>query len=311
MADPDGGGTLDVLLDVMAEEFSILTRSPILHTPAESGLEFEDVTFPSEDGTPLEGWLIPANSADTIIIMGHPQWCSRAGLPSHLEPWKSLGAYGGNDFEVNFIPDMKILHDAGYTVLAYDHRNFGHSGAANNGFTSNGIFESRDVVGAVQYVRGRQDTGSMRMGLFSRSMDCNATFFAVARRPDVFEAVRCLVGCQPLSVRVAVEQRLLSMGIPLDRLPDLDERIRRHISFRLEDLSPLPAARKVTLPTLLYQVRDDVMTRPSDVQSMFDSLPAVDKALFWIEGTTRRWDGYCHFQKEPARVLDWFERHLT
>jgi len=48
--------------------------------------------------------------------------------------------------EVNFIPDYRILHDAGYNVLAYDLRNFGLSGAANGGIASSGIFESRDVV---------------------------------------------------------------------------------------------------------------------------------------------------------------------
>ena len=45
---------------------------------------------------------------------------SRSGMPTHLEPWHSEWAASGNGFEVNFIPDYKILHDAGYHVLAYD-----------------------------------------------------------------------------------------------------------------------------------------------------------------------------------------------
>jgi pimeloyl-ACP methyl ester carboxylesterase len=39
----------------------------------------------------------------------------------------------GNGFEVNLVPDYKILHDAGYNVLAYDLRNHGLSSAANGG----------------------------------------------------------------------------------------------------------------------------------------------------------------------------------
>jgi hypothetical protein len=31
-------------------------------------------------------------------------------------------ASSGNDVEVNLVPDYKILHDAGYNVLAYDLR---------------------------------------------------------------------------------------------------------------------------------------------------------------------------------------------
>ena len=57
-----------------------------------------------------------------------------------------MNAGTGNDFEVNLIPDIAILHDAGYHVLAYDLRNFGLSGAANGGLTTSGRFESRDLT---------------------------------------------------------------------------------------------------------------------------------------------------------------------
>lgn len=40
---------------------------------------------------------------------------------------------------------------------------------------------------------------------------------------------------------------------------------------------------------------------------MFDNIPVKEKKLFWIQGTTRRWDGYTYFQKEPKQMLEWFE----
>jgi predicted SnoaL-like aldol condensation-catalyzing enzyme len=94
-------------------------------TPAGGGvrpqdLEYEDVTFPALDGVPLEAWFIPAGGSDKLIIANHPMGFSRPGIPAHLEPWKSIWALSGNDFEVNLVPDYKILHDAGYNVLAYD-----------------------------------------------------------------------------------------------------------------------------------------------------------------------------------------------
>lgn len=73
----------------------------------------------------------------------------------------------------------------------------------------------------------------------------------------------------------------------------------------------MKAAKEVTTPTFLYQVRDDVSTVPSDVQSIFDALPTQDKDLLWVRGTTRRWDGYTYFQKEPKQVLQWFARHMS
>jgi uncharacterized protein len=57
---------------------------------------------------PLEGWYIPAAGPGKLIIANHPSGFSRSGLPSHLEPWKSLWDPSGNGFEVNFVPDYQI-----------------------------------------------------------------------------------------------------------------------------------------------------------------------------------------------------------
>ena len=296
-------------LETMADGFVRWPRAPIYHRPDEAGLAYEDVSFPSEDGVPLEGWFIPAAS-DKIVICNHPRWFTRSGLPSHLEPWRRFAGATGNDFEVNFVPDYKILHDAGYNVLAYDLRNFGQSGSANGGIFSVGRFESRDVIGSLTYVRSRPDTAGMTVGLFSRCVGGNATMYAMTRRPHVFEGVRCLVCPQPLSSGVALERAFERFGIPIDYLTELDELIFRRTSFHIDEFSPIPWAKNVTAPTLLYQVRDDLYTRPSDVQAMYDNIP-VEKKLFWIEGTTRRWEGYAYFQNDPTTILEWFDRHMT
>ncbi|WP_437292327.1 alpha/beta hydrolase family protein [Sorangium sp. So ce406] len=301
---------IEKVLQTIADSFRVSLRSPILHSPAEHALTYEDVTFPSQDGVPLEGWFIPASGSDKIIIANHPRWFSRSGLPSHLEPWRSLGAATGNDFEVNFVPDYKILHDAGYNVLAYDLRNFGHSGAANGGIFTVGRFEARDVIGSLSYVRSRRDLRDMAIGLFSRCVGCNATMFAMTKHPEAFDGVRCMVSPQPLSGRVALERALERLGIPADRIDDLEERIRLHTSFKLDDFSPVPWAKSVMVPTLLYQVRDDLYTRPDDVQAIYDNIPIVQKKLFWIEGTTRRWDGYTYFAKDPSQMLEWFDTYM-
>lgn len=302
----------DSVLNTIADNFSVSNRSPILHTPGEHRLQFEDVTFPSEDGTPLEGWFVPAAHADTVVILNHPRFFSRSGLPAHLEPWRSDFVATGNDIEVDLVPDIAILHDAGYHVLAYDLRNFGHSGAANGGLTSSGIFESRDVIGSLNYAYSRPDLQDTKIALFSRCLGANATFFAMQRAPRAFAPVRCLVACQPLSPRMVLERTFERNGFPIELMGELDRRIKLRTSFGLDDMSPVTAARDTCVPTLVYQVHDDVMTRPSDVQAVFDGIPERDdlpKELFWIHGTTRRWDGYLHFQRDPNRVLDWLAHH--
>jgi hypothetical protein len=135
--------------------------------------------------------------------------------------------------------------------------------------------------------------------------------FAMTRRPEAFDGVRCMVSPQPLSSGVAIERGLERLGIPAAYISDLEERIRLITSFRLDEFSPVPWAKSVMVPTLLYQVRDDLYTRPSDVQTMYDNIPIAEKKLFWIEGTKRRWDGYTYFQRAPRLMLEWFDSFMN
>jgi uncharacterized protein len=298
------------LIDGMIAGYKQQPRSPILKTPASQGLDFEELSFPSEDGTPLEAWFIPKAGSDKLIVVNHPRYFSRYGFPSHLDPWKQMFAIGGNTFEIDFNPDFRILNEAGYNILAYDLRNLGHSGAANGGITTGGIYEARDVIGSLAYARSRPDLAKMRKALFSRCLGCNATIFAMARRPDAFEDISCMVGCQPLSPRRIMESVLALNGIPSHRIDDVEQGILLATSVPLDAMSPIFAAAKIQVPTFLYQVKNDALTRPADVQAIFDAIPTSDKDLFWIEGSTRRWDGYTYFQKDPSRMLAWFERFI-
>jgi uncharacterized protein len=302
---------IDQFLHQMANSFVDPLRAPVMHSPADQDLAYEDVTFPALDGVPIEGWFIPADGSDRIIIANHPLGFSRSGIPTHLEPWKSIWSSSGNGFDINFVPDYKILHDAGYNVLAYDLRNHGLSGAANGGVVSGGIFESRDVLGSLRYVRGREDTKDMAIGLFSRCMGCSSTFAAMAKDPAAFDGVRCLVGPQPVTMKTIVGRRLAIEGVPADRIDDLELLLVLRTSIGFAPRAPREWAKSVPVPTFLYQVHDDVLTEPIDVQTMFDNISIADKKLQWIHGTTARWDGYLEFQRRPEPMLSWFEEHMS
>jgi uncharacterized protein len=299
----------DEALQRFADGFSSPRRAPVLHWPSEHGLEYEDVTFSARDGAPIEAWFIPAPGSSKLVIANHPLGFSRSGIPTHLQPWHADWAPSGNGFEVDLVPDYKILHDAGYNVLAYDLRNHGLSGAANGGVVTHGFTESRDVVGSLEYARTRPDTREMAIGLFSRCMGAVSTFAAMTRFPTAFDGVRCLVSPQPVTPRYIAERRLAVLGLG-DRLNDFNTLLRLRTSIGLERRVPQEWAKNIRVPTFLYQVRGDTLTDPSDVQAMFDNIPLADKKLQWIEGTTARWDGYMEFQRRPQPMLDWFARYL-
>jgi hypothetical protein len=48
------------------------------------------------------------------------------------------------------------------------------------------------------------------------------------------------------------------------------------------------------------------LIKPSDVQTIYDNIPAKDKKLLWIEGMTRRFDDYNYFSEKPELMLEWF-----
>lgn len=301
---------IDDILDRFADGFSRQRRSPVLHSPSDQGLDYQDVTFPARDGVPLEGWFIPAAGAQNLVILNHPVGFTRSGMPTHLEPWQSVWAASGNGFEVDFIPDYKILHDAGYHVLTYDLRNRGLSGAANGGITSSGIFEARDVLGSLTYARSRRDTHEMAIGLFSRCLGASSTFAAMTQFPEAFDGVRCLVAAQPVTARTIIERRLAGLGLP-EYIDDLEQRIIVRTGIDFARRSPQEWATNVRVPTYLYQVREDALTQPSDVQTMYDNIPVAEKHLHWIEGTTARWDGYLEFQRRPEPMLGWLAKYLV
>ena len=120
------------------------------------------------------------------------------------------------------------------------------------------------------------------------------------RLSGAFEGVRCLVGPQPVTARTILTRRLAAAGVPKDRVDDLDQRLVLRTGIGLARRVPQEWARRVCVPTFLYQVRADLLTEPRDVQAMFDNIPLADKTLQWIDGTTARWDGYLEFQRRPA-----------
>jgi uncharacterized protein len=309
MTQPTTDPSVTETIDSIVHGLAYSSRAPLLHTPAEAGLAFEEVSYPSSDGTPLEAWYVPCEGSDRLVVVAHAFGFNRAGFPSHLEPWRS--AFGeGNDVEIDFVPDYRILHDHGYHVLAFDFRNFGLSGDANGGLQSCNRFEARDVVGTLDYVRSRPDLATMRLAIFARCMGANATFRAIHTDPDAFRDVRALVAPLLLSTRPFVETTLAKLGLE-DRFEEVERRFRTITSASLDEADTSRWAPAVTMPTLTYGVREDHLTRADDLEATYAAIGARDKELFWIEGTRRRWDGYLYFQRHPERVLEWLDDHLS
>ncbi len=286
-------------------------RSFLFKTPDDYGMTgWSDLTIPSNDGTSLEAWYIPANGGESnkLIIFNHALPMCRAGFPGHFgEPWS-----GYDGVEIDFVIQYKHLTDAGYNVLTYDIRNHGNSGAANNGLSGIGQWEWRDCVGVKTYVDNHPTLSKMTVGLYSQCMGGNSQYHAIHRRPDLFENVRCMVSPMVGSMAAIYDAFSDLQGVrQYQELIDLE--LLKMGGFVAAEMTPHLWAPSVRMPVLMVQVLQDAWTRnPEDAQKTFDLLGSKEKELFWIEGTTRRFkDGYNHFGRYPENVLGFLSRYMN
>lgn len=112
-----------------------------------------------------------------------------------------------------------------------------------------------------------------------------------------------------MTPRVIIDKRLGRMGLA-GRFEEFDLLVKLRTSVAVSERVPIEWAGGVRVPTYLYQVRDDLLTDPGDVQAMFDRIPIEDKTLQWIEGTTARFDGYLEFQRRPEPMLAWLRSRM-
>jgi len=284
-------------------------RTPVHKTPADHGIDaWEDVYFQSDDGTPLEGWYVPTagGESDKLIVMNHPMPMSRSGFTGHFgEPWSQV-----DDIEIDFVAHIAHLVRAGYNVLAYDLRNHGNSGAANGGICGIGRYEWRDCVGAKTFVDAHPRLSKMKLGLYSQCTGGNAQYEAMSRRPDLFSNVLCMLSPLVVSMTALMGSFAKLQGVG-DYMAAIDFEQKKLGGYTNAEMTPHLFAADVMVPTFIVQVRDDLWTTPEDGEKTFELLGSNQKEFFWIEGTSRRFDGYNYFGKSPERMLAWFDKHMT
>lgn len=135
-------------------------RKEITASPGEYGLDFLEVFFTSrEDNLRLKGWFLPAKESRITIIVAH--------------------GYGENrqyDY-IPILPLAKNLVSEGYNVLLFDFRN---SGESEGKMTSVGKYETRDILGAVDFLKKEKAQQAGRIVVYGFSMGAATAILAAA-----------------------------------------------------------------------------------------------------------------------------------
>lgn len=153
-------------------------------SPAEFDLDFEEVSFLTDDQVNLRGFWIPSPGSRRVVILLH-------GFAGSLDP------------DLRYAPH---LHNAGFNVLMFDFRAHGRSGGR---LTSLGALETRDVRAAVNFALAKDCD---RIGLLGFSMGGRAAIIAA---PTLTNVNAILADGTPPRLVYAVTQNLCLRKVPL------------------------------------------------------------------------------------------------
>jgi pimeloyl-ACP methyl ester carboxylesterase len=101
-----GLGVMKVLVVLLEPRLTFIPARHIPATPGSVGIKFEEIRFPSEDGTLLSAWYIPHDNPTATVLFFHGN--------------------GGN-LSVGHLGFLLDLHKHGYSVFGLDYRGFGRS----------------------------------------------------------------------------------------------------------------------------------------------------------------------------------------
>jgi dipeptidyl aminopeptidase/acylaminoacyl peptidase len=157
--------------------------APDPHFPGSQLVAPQRVVFKSPDGLDVHGQLfVPSGAAAggkrpaLLFFHGGPQRQMLLG-------WHPMGAYA-RLYAMN-----QFLAAQGYIVLSVNYRGgtgYGLNFREADEFATAGGSEARDIVGAVQFLKGRGDVDTKRIGVYGMSYGGIMTSLALARQPGDF-----------------------------------------------------------------------------------------------------------------------------
>ncbi len=284
-------------------------RQPIVSTPEDYGLDYEEVEFKATDGIRIKGWFIPSGNGPSdsepkeVIILTHPMTFNRHGFVVGNQGFPPIART-----PVDLLKTAGSLNAAGYPVLMFDFRNHGES---DGGLSGVGLTEYQDIIGAIAYVNNRW-LSAPAIGFVSFCMGANATTVALSKAKNQLHNIKFLIAIQPISAEVFIRSYLRSVytSLSLYLLPIIDRIARWRGGFPLKAMSPLQYAQDVEIPTLIIQAREDPWTESTDTQAYYQALVGP-KELWLIDGIQRRFETYNYVGENPERIVEFIRQHFS
>ncbi len=245
-------------------------------TPRDLGLDYEEVSFQTEDGLKLRGWHIPAKkkSLKTLILLH--------GYPAD---------------KGNILPVTSFLQED-FNLLLFDFRYLGQS---EGRYSTAGIDEVKDLLAAIGFLKNR---GVQRVGVWGFSMGGAVALMGLKKAPEI-QAVVSESSYASLSEMAPRLFRIPGLRYILGYLVEFWAKIILGIDIRSN--SPLQSVRQTTVPILLIHSSADTVIPFRHAQLLREALADNPRAEFWFK------EGYAHGQlgtEYQDRLRDFFDKNL-
>ncbi len=225
-----------VLLDLGLTRLYKNPKTPHTATPAECGIAFQEIAFPTRNGCRLYGWWMPAQGetaeAAPVLILVH-------GWGRNVE---------------RMLPYIQNLHARGYHLLAFDARN--HGSSDSDGHSSLPKF-AEDIRAAIDFVGTLRAANAERIGIVGVSLGGAAAIYAAAHDPRIRSVVTIGAFAHPGEImRLEFQKRHLPY-FPLVWL--MFKYIQFKIGARFDQIAPMNNIGKASARILLIHGEQDVV----------------------------------------------------
>jgi uncharacterized protein len=130
-----------------------------VETPADYGLAYREVSFPTADGVTLSGWYIGSSNGAAVVML-----------------------HGASSTRSAVLKQAAAVAHHGYGVLLFDARGHGRSDGDAMEF---GWYGDQDIAGAVSWLRSQPDVDGRRIGAVGMSMGGEEAIGAAAGNDQI------------------------------------------------------------------------------------------------------------------------------
>lgn len=286
----------------------VCTTSSIGENPRWRGINYGPASFG------LKGEVISLHSTDDILLKGW--WLPAAGAASA----NVILAHGVDHTRQVMLPRAAFLVHGGYNVLVLDLRGHGESAAQ---YASPGYLESRDILGAIRYVRDRgQHAPIVLLGL---SYGAAATILVAAQSKEVAAVVAD--GVFPSGTKVFEN---INRGIAGNRRLKIGPRaiafiaecpgiptsaavvyyLRTGVWLGSDLVNVVPYAAQIHVPILFISGTRDWIVPTEQVREVMAAVPSDRKSLVTIPGAQHDTTFSSAPMQYQKAVLSFLDRNL-